>query len=152
MKTSQKLTLADFLTVVPGEYRDFVTKTSEAMLKCGYKQKIEKKASGLAATYNTPECKRVHLQFWFNKSILSMNLHPIFFNKHNGFLDGLPVCIVTKIDEFRDCRHVADPNACNPKCYECKFSINEKQYHKCNYNCIIVEVNGESAGLLSVIK
>ncbi|MCL1794982.1 MAG: hypothetical protein FWG34_14080 [Oscillospiraceae bacterium] len=50
MKTTKKLTLADFLPEVPEDYRDFVAKTSEAMAKCGYKQKIEKKASGLAAS------------------------------------------------------------------------------------------------------
>ena len=152
MEKSKKLTLADFLAAVPEQYKDFVTKTSEALIKSGYKQKIEKKASGLTVTYNTPECKRVHLQFYFNKNILGVNLHPIFFKLHNGSLDGLPSCITTQIDMFKDCRHVADPKSCNPTCYECKFTINGRQYHKCNYNRISVEVNEDSIGLLSVFR
>jgi len=146
MKTSQKLSLADFLSAVPEEHKNFVTKISEAMLKSGYKQKVENKASGLYVTYNTPECKRVHLQFYFDKETLGMYLHPIFFNRQNGFLDGLPSCITSQMDLYRDCRH------CNPNCYECKFTIDGVNYHKCNYNRISIEVNEEGKKVLSVFQ
>jgi len=152
MEKSKKLTLADFLSEVPDEYKDFVAKMSGNLIKSGYKQKIERMASGLAATYNTPECKRVHIQFYLNKNVLGMNLHPIFFTRQNGFLDGLPNCVTSQIDMFKDCRHVADPNSCNAKCFECKFTINGTQYHKCNYNRISVEVNEECGKLLSVFQ
>ena len=147
MGTSKKLTLADFLIMVPEEYRDFVTKTGDAMIKGGsHKQKIEKKTSGLVASYRHPENNRVHLQFNFNNDRLSMNLHPIFFAEHDGYLDGLPSCIASQIGAFGNCRE------CRTDCYQCKFSINGIKFHKCKYGYIGVEVNEESMGLLSVFR
>ena len=151
MKTSQKLALADFLQTIPEEYRDFVTKTSEGMAKIDAKQKIEQKASGLTATYHHRESNRILMQFYFKTGILNVYLYPIFFALHDGSLENLPSCITSQINApptnlFKDCR------SCNPACFKCKFTINGKQYHKCNYGRINAAVNEEIMGLLSVFK
>ena len=81
----QVILLDEFLAAVPIEYRVFVSKTNETMVKNGYKQKIERKASGLTATYLQPKTNKILIQFYFRKNVLYMYLYIVFFMNMMAF-------------------------------------------------------------------
>jgi len=151
---SSKITeFTEFLSEVPEEYRDFVSKTDNFLTAGGYKQKIEKKTSGASASYIHPGTKRLFLQFYFRNKALYMDLYTVVFNDYVDFLDRLPQCIAEEINKFSNCRKMINPDDCNPLCgmgYD--FEIKGTRYQKCGYNRVRIPVNPESMGILSVFS
>jgi hypothetical protein len=150
----QIIPLSEFLSAVPGEYRDFVSKIDEAMAGNGYKQKIEKKASGLTATYSCPNAKKIVFQFYFRKNVLHLYLYLLFFKEYDGFLDDMPSYLIPEVDKtFNDCKRMIDPKECNQGCIMgYVFTINDTEYKKCLFGRISAVVDQESMKILSVVQ
>jgi len=150
----QKISLSEFLSEVPAEYSDFVSKIDEAMTKDGYRAKIEKKASGLTATYSCPKANKIILQFYFRKNVFSMYFYLLFFNEYDGFLDNMPSNIVGEIDKiFKNCKRLFDPSKCSQACRTgYVFKINGVEFKKCLFGRINTAVDQESMKILSIVQ
>ena len=150
----QPISLPEFISAVPAEYRDFVSKTNEAMSKDGYKAKIEKRASGLTATYSCPNANKIIFQFYFRKNVFSIYLYLLFFNEYDGFLDNMPSYLVGEIDKtFKDCARLFDPKKCSQACRTgYVFNINGVEYKKCLFGRINTAVDQESMKILSIVQ
>jgi len=146
LSTAKAISITGFLSEVPAEYRDFMSKIHEDLTNDGYKQKIEQRKTGLFATYSEAKTKRILIEFYFRKNVFSMYLYVTIFNEYGGHLDNLPICIIEEIDKFTDCRR------CNPGCSTPKFSINDKQYQKCRYGRINTALNPETIRILSIFN
>ena len=150
----QKISLSEFFSAVPAEYSDFVSKIDEAMTKDGYRAKIEKKASGLTATYSCPKANKIVFQFYFRKNVLHLYLYLLFFKEYDGFLDNMPSYLVGEIDKvFNNCARLFDPTKCNQACrMGYVFKINGVEYKKCLFGRISAAVDQESMKILSVVQ
>ena len=146
--------MSEFLSAVPAEYRDFVSKTDEAMSKDGYRVKIENKASGFTATYSCPNANKIILQFYFRKNVFSMYFYLLFFDEYDGFLDNMPSNIVGEIDKvFKNCKRLFDPKECSQACRTgYVFKINGVEYKKCLFGRINTAVDQESMKILSAVQ
>jgi hypothetical protein len=67
-----------------------------------------------------------------------------------GFLDTLPAEMKKEISKASICKHLVNPDDCNPKCvmgYD--FIMDKVRYQKCRYSAFMLTITEES---ISYIK
>lgn len=135
----------EFLSEVEPDYKAFAAKIHEAMLRDGYKVKIESKASGYFVSYSHPKTKRSILNFLFRKKGLFVRIYADNFSKYSDFINDLPEKMEREISKAPNCKRLIDPDDCNPKCIKgYDFFMRDNQYKKCRYACFQLEVNAQS--------
>jgi len=140
----------EFFVDVPDEYKEFMSAKHGILKENGYKLKVERKATGLFASYSHPKTKRSVLNFFFRKNGFYARIYADNHGKYKDFLDNLPERMEKEIAKSTDCKRLIDPADCNQKCimgYD--FYIRSTHYKKCRYNCFQFAVNKESAEILS---
>jgi len=148
MSSLKRLSITEFLSEVPAEYKDFVSQAHGLLTKDGYKSKFQLRKYGFTAQYNSPNTKGLALQFFVRDNVLYMYLYNIFLYEYKSFLDNLPSVIIKEFVEYRNCT-----NACSAcTCTELKYTINGTLYHKCVVGRILFTVDSEITGLLSVLQ
>ena len=148
--STQKLSISDFNTEVPQEYRNFVLQVHELLTQNGYKSKILLRKHGLSAQYNSPNQKGFNaLQLIVKNNELHMYLYNIFLHEFDGFLEKLPPVIIEEYAEYRNCT-----DSCNPVCagHRLHYTINGTQYRKCLSGRRFFTVDEGIIGILSVLK
>ena len=71
----EKYNFEDFLAEVSQEQKAEITNIHENMSESGYKNKIEKKASGFLIAYTHPKTKRSILNLFFRKDGLQIRIY-----------------------------------------------------------------------------
>ena len=139
----------DFLLDVHPAYRGFVEQTHEALLKSGYKVKIEMAKSGFLVSYSDAKSKRSIANFVFRKSGLVVRIYGEHVNQYLDFIEMLPDSMVKTIDKAPICKRLVDPTACNSRCpmgYD--FMMKGKHHQKCRYSGFMFQVNDESVPVI----
>jgi len=152
MSKKKKLTLDDFLSTAPKEYREFVVKTDEIMVKLGFKQFIDEKRSGLMAKYLYPKNKTtIPFKFFYQKDgTLGMHLTANFFHLFDGLLENLPLFILSQIDTshlMKAC--IKCPNNCTAK--QNDFEINGVKKEFC-FGGVSIGVDSESMKISDMLE
>jgi hypothetical protein len=140
----------DFLAEVGTEQKGFAASIHEALLRDGYKCRIENKASGLFVSHSHPKTKRSITNLFFRKSGLFFRIYADNNDRYADLLNRMPADMEREIDKAPVCKRFIDPEDCNPKCimgYD--FSIRGKQYRKCRYVCFQFKVTAENMPFLS---
>ena len=101
-------------------------------------------------SYSHPKTKRIILSLLFQKKNLSTRIYADNFSKYTDLLNRLPEKMEKEIAKASLCKRLVNPEECNPKCIKgYDFSIREKHYQKCRYNCFEFAVNTESIPVLA---
>ena len=133
----------DFLMAVEPQHQNFVKEINEKLITCGYKIKIENKATGYYVSYSHPKTKRSLFSFFFRKKGMKVRFYPKKVNIE--ILNNLPNTMKTELAGAMPCKRLINPNDCNPKCvmgYD--FILDGKRYQKCRHNCFEFFVTTES--------
>ena len=148
MGKSQKLEFEDFLSTVPDEYKEFVVKVDELLIKLGFRQFIDEKQCGLMAKYLHPNKKTIPFKFFYQKDkTLGMHLTVEFFCMFNGSLEKLPSSVLSQIDTIRAC--IKCPIGCTTK--ENKFVINGAQKEFC-FGGVTVEMDSDGMKIVDLLE
>lgn len=141
---------SDFLSDVPEERRGFAGDIHDALLKDGYRCKIERKTSGFFVSYSHPGTRRSLLNFFFRKNGFYVRVYADAIDKHADFLQTLPERMEKEISKASACKRLLNPADCNQKCltgYD--FFIRDNRYQKCRYGCFQFRVDAESVPAIS---
>ena len=135
----------DFLLDVHPAYQAFVKQTHDALLRVGYRIKIEMAKNGFLVSYAHAKTKRAIANFVFRKSGLVVRIYGEHVNRYLDFMETLPDAMAKAIDKAPMCRRFANPTACNARCpmgYD--FIMKGKHHQKCRYSGFMFPVNDES--------
>ena len=132
----EKYQFEDFLAEVIQEQKAAVTGIHNSMTGSGYKNKVEKKASGFLVAYTHPKTKKSILNLFFRKDGLQLRIYAENHRQYADFIDNLPADIETQVATATDCKRFLTPPECSDICsagYD--ISIRRNRYQKCRYSC-----------------
>jgi hypothetical protein len=132
----EKFQFEDFLAEVSQEEKAAVTNIHETMTGSGYKNKVEKKASGFLVAYTHPKTKKSILNLFFRKDGLQARIYAENHKQYSDFIDNLPEDMEAQVATATDCKRFLTPPECSDTCsagYD--ISIRGNRYQKCRYSC-----------------
>ena len=131
-----KYQFEDFLAEVEQEQRAAVINIHETMTESGYKNKVEKKASGFLVAYTHPKTKRSILNLFFRKDGLQSRIYAENHKQYANFIDYLPEDMEAQVAKATNCKRFVTPPECSDTCsagYD--IMIRGNRYQKCRYSC-----------------
>lgn len=137
----QALSYEGFIETVDPRYQPFARELHAHLLDCGCKLKLQTaKSGGYIVSYQHGKSKRVLLNFVFRKSGLVARIYGDHTQQYADFLNSLPEQMVKAIEKSgSECK------LCNARCPKgYVFSIQDKSYSKCRYNCFMFPVDEDS--------
>ena len=138
----EKYNFEDFLAEVSQEQKAEITNIHENMSESGYKNKIEKKASGFLIAYTHPKTKRSILNLFFRKDGLQIRIYAENHKQYINFIDNLPEDMEKQVAKATNCKRFLTPPECSPTCsagYD--IYIRSNRYQKCRYSCFHFKAN-----------
>lgn len=135
------LTFEGFLDTVDPKFRDFAILVHSAMLSSGCRIKLQTAKNGeYIVSYQHGKSKRVVLNFVFRKIGLVARIYGDNVGSYANFLETLPEKMVNEIEKSS-----SECKLCNLRCLKgYDFSIGEKHFFRCRYNCFMFSINDES--------
>ncbi|MCL2376321.1 MAG: hypothetical protein FWC76_02880 [Defluviitaleaceae bacterium] len=138
-----KINYEDFLDLVDTNYRAFVEDLHSYMLENGCKATFEEKKTGLLGSYKYTKTKRAVINLLLKKHGLLVRIYGEYIGGYPDFLNTLPREMVDSIEKAGVCKRLVS-NGCSPKCTGYDFTIEDKHFQKCRYNCFEFLVTEES--------
>jgi len=148
--TKEKYQFEDFLAEVNQEQKAAVTNIHETMTESGYKNKVEKKASGFFVTYTHPKTKRSIFNLFFRKNGLQSRIYAENHKHYANFIDNLPEEMEAQVAKATNCKRFLTPPECSDTCsagYD--ISIRGNRYQKCRYSCFHFKANTKCLPVIS---
>ena len=145
----EKYEFEDFLAEVT-EQKAEVTNIHESMTESGYKNKVEKKASGFLVAYSHPKTKRSVLNLLLRKSGLQVRIYAENHEQYATFIDNLSEEMEAQVAKATICKRFLTPPGCSDSCsagYD--ISIRGNRYQKCRYSCFHFKVNAKSLPVIT---
>jgi hypothetical protein len=146
----EKHQFEDFLAEVNAEQKAAVTNIHESLTGSGYKNKVEKKASGFLVRYTHPKTKRSILNLLFRKDGLQARIYAENHNRYANFIDSLPEDMEAQIAKATNCKRFLTPPECSDSCsagYD--ILIRGSRYQKCRYSCFHFKANSKSLPVIT---
>ena len=139
----------EFLEIT-GLDRDFIEDINNFLLENNCKRRIKAAKSSPTVSYLLQDSKKTLATFVCRKTGIKIRIYPQRLNEYMGFLDTLPAEIKKEISKASICKHLVNPDDCNPKCvmgYD--FIMDKVRYQKCRYSAFMLTITEES---ISYIK
>ena len=137
----------DFFTSVNDEYKDFVVKVNEILLKEGCKATVgSTKTNPFSVKYK--QGRRGIFNFVLRNKSFKASVYASNYAKYSDVLDRLPESMVKQIAKSSDCKNMISPATCWEGCSGYKIHINEDEYQKCSYGCFQFDIDDESMPFL----
>jgi len=146
----EKYQFEDFFAEVTQEQRAAVTNIHETMTGSGYKNKVEKKASGFLVAYTHPKTKRSILNLFFRKDGLQARIYAENHKRYADFIYNLPEDMETQVAKATNCKRFLTPPECSDTCsagYD--ILVRGNQYRKCRYSCFHFKANTKSLPVIT---
>ena len=146
----EKYQFEDFLAEVNQEQKEAVTKIHESLTGSGYKNKVEKKASGFLISYSHPKTKRSICNLFFSKEGLQARIYAENHKQYVNFIDNLPEDMEAQVAKAVNCKRFLTPPECSDSCsagYD--ISIRGNRYQKCRYSCFHFRANAKSLPVIT---
>jgi hypothetical protein len=147
---NEKYQFEDFLDEVHQEKRMAVINIHESMTGSGYKDKVEKKASGFLVSYKHPKTKRSILNLFFRKDGLQARIYAENHKQYANFIDNLPEEMEAQVAKATNCKQFMTPPGCSDSCsagYD--ILIRGNRYQKCRYSCFHFKANTKSLPVIT---
>jgi len=138
------MTFDDFLVTVDPQYQVFALSINEYLLQNECKVKLTQAKNGYVVSYQYGKKKRVVINFVFRKNGLIVRIYGDHAGHYADLLEALPDNMKKSIEKAPACKRFDNPPKCSQNCVGYVFSMDEKQYQKCRYNCFMFEVNDEN--------
>jgi len=148
--TKEKYQFEDFLAEVDKEQKAAVANIHETMTGSGYKNKVEKKASGFLVAYTHPKTKKSILNLFFRKDGLQARIYAENHKQYADFIDKLPEDMEVQIAKAIDCKRFLTPPECSDTCsagYD--ILIRGNRYQKCRYSCFHFKADRKSLPVIT---
>ena len=148
--TKEKYQFEDFLAEVDKEQKAAVANIHETMTGSGYKNKVEKKASGFLVAYTHPKTKKSILNLFFRKEGLQARIYAENHKQYANFIDNLPEDMEAQVAKAVNCKRFLTPPECSDSCsagYD--ISIRGNRYQKCRYSCFHFRANAKSLPVIT---
>jgi len=139
-----KLSFGDFTQGLNAGDLTFVQDIHGYMLNNGCKATFEEKKTGLLGSYKHTKSKKSILNLLIKKHGLLVRIYGENISEYRDFLNTLTEEMVQSIDSASICSRLVN-NGCSTKCSGYDFTIGNKHFQKCRYNCFEFLVNKESA-------
>ena len=139
----------EFLEIT-GLDRDFIEDINNFLLENNCKRRIKAAKSSPTVSYLLQDSKKTLATFVCRKTGIKIRIYPQRLNEYMGFLDTLPAEMKKEISKASICKHLVNPDYCNPKCvmgYD--FIMDKVRYQKCRYSAFMLTITKES---ISYIK
>ena len=146
----EKYQIEDFLAEVNEEQKVSVTNIHESMTGSGYKNKVEKKASGFYVAYTHPKTKRSLLNLFFRKDGLQVRIYAENHKQYAKFINNLPEEMEAQVVKAVDCKRFQTPPECSDSCsagYD--ILIRGNRYQKCRYSCFHFQANTKNLPVIT---
>jgi hypothetical protein len=140
----------DFLAEVSQEQKVAITSIHESMTGSGYKNKVEKKASGFFVSYTHPKTKRSLLNLFFRKDGLQVRIYAENHKQYANFIDNLPEDMEKQVAKSTNCKRFLTPPECSDSCsagYD--ILVRGNRYQKCRYSCFHFKANTKSLPVIT---
>jgi len=142
---TEKIGYEDFIQAVDPSQKDFVQELHSCLLKSGCKPAFEEKKNGPFASYKHTKLKKSIANFITRKQNTLVRIYAENTDKYPDFLNKMPNEMVQSLEGAGECKRLTQ-NGCSPKCSGYDFTINDRRFQKCRYNCFEFLVTEVSTG------
>ena len=132
--TKMKISFEQFFETVEADNKAFVQDLHNYLLENGCKVTFEEKKNGYLASYKYGKPPKALMNFVFRKEGMLARIYGERISSYPDFLNTLPEEMVQHIEGAGVCKKIVS-NACNLKCNGYDFTIGDKHFQKCRYNC-----------------
>jgi len=129
-----KIDFEQFIEAADTENKPFVQALHNYLIESGCKVTFEEKKIGYLASYKHGKPPRAILNFVFRKAGMLTRIYGERINGYSDFLNTLPKEMVQSIEKAGICKRLVH-NTCSPKCSGYDFTMGDKHFQKCRYNC-----------------
>jgi len=143
MEKMEKMNFDDFTLALSINDQTFARDLHSYMLANGCKATFEEKKTSLLGSYKHTKTKKTVINVLAKKHGLLVRIYGENFGKYSDFLNTLPTEMVESINKAGDCGRLVN-NTCGPKCTGYDFTIDNKRFQKCRYNCFEFLVTNDS--------
>ncbi len=129
--------LIDCIGSLQDEYKSFLVSIHEFLLNQNCKCDSKYQMNEFVFTYTSKVFKTVVFSARISMDGAYIKLNSKLINEQSNLLSQAPENILEAVKNSWNCAKLNDPNACNPKCTNLRFSIDGKEYQKCrclNFN------------------
>lgn len=140
----EKATFQEFLATVEAEQQVYVEKLHNKLIEQGCELVIKEAKSGYAASYRLK--KKTVMNWVFRKAGIFSRIYGDNACKYEDVIASLPADMQKKMSASRDCKRLADPNACSDTCVKgFVYDLNGCTYKKCRNDGMFFQLTNETA-------
>lgn len=140
----EKASFKEFLSAVAPEHQAFVEKLNDKLIKQGCDLIIKGVKSGYAASYQME--KKTVMNWVFRKSGIFARIYGDNAGKYEDIIASLPSDMQKKMTASRDCKRLADPDACSDTCVKgFVYVLNGDIHKKCRNDGMFFLLTNETA-------
>ena len=134
MEKKEKLAFEDFIQGLSMDDLAFAQDLHEYILNNGCKATFEEKKTGKLSSHKHTKTKKSVINLLARKHGLLVRIYGENIGKYSDFISTLPTEMVESINKSGDCGRLVH-NKCSTKCTGYDFTVGDKHFQKCRYNC-----------------
>lgn len=140
----EKVSFQNFLATVAPEHQVYVENLHNKLIEQGCELVIKEAKSGYAASYHLK--KKTVMNWVFRKAGVFARIYGDNAGKYEDVIASLPADMQKKMTASRDCKRLADPNACSDTCVKgFVYDLNGDTYKKCRNDGMFFQLTNETA-------
>lgn len=140
----EKVSFQNFLATVAPEHQAYVENLHNKLIEQGCELVIKEAKSGYAASYQLK--KKTVMNWVFRKAGVFARIYGDNAGKYEDVIASLPADMQKRMTASRDCKRLADPNACSDTCVKgFVYDLNGDTYKKCRNDGMFFQLTNETA-------